>query len=597
MRLTSTLALATACAVGGLAGPLAAQEVTLRSQDESINISGELVEFENDIYILRTNLGTLRISADRVDCFGEACPFQEPEPEPEVAGFVGGPVTLQARDGSVEIQGNLTGFENEIYSVETGFGVLEISVIDAVCIGDACPVVRRFAKDIKLAASSELSSDLVANLAEGFAAANGASFGAEQGEGGVPSYVLTAAGGELLASVDLTSLDSTSAVQTVVDGKADIAALTRSIRQDERTALLGEATEGSTRGEREIILALDALSVIVSPSNPVRVIGEAELSRIFAGEVTDWAQLGGQPGPVNLYVRSSDSGTGTVFNDLVMQPSGQGISVAANVLASDADITQAVMQDPNGIGYTNFSSRSRAKAIDIRGECGIQTPASEFTIKTEEYPLTRRIYMYRPEASIPETAVEFIDYIKTNAAQTIVGETGYVDQNVKSVSVNEQGLRFAAMLLPTEADVTYEDIQSMVSSLVSSDRLSLTFRFESGSARLDTRAQGDVLRLAQMIDSGAFDNKELLVIGFTDSLGVGDINASLSQARAEQVREAVLAATQTEKAVGVPISAIGYGELSPLGCNETANGRRINRRVEIWTRDLVAETAEEPEES
>jgi phosphate transport system substrate-binding protein len=30
--------------------------------------------------------------------------------------------------------------------------------------------------------------------------------------------------------------------------------------------------------------------------------------------------------------------------------------------------------------------------------------------------------------------------------------------------------------------------------------------------------------------------------------------------------------------------ASGYGELAPVTCNDTAEGRRINRRVEVWLR-------------
>jgi len=77
------------------------------------------------------------------------------------------------------------------------------------------------------------------------------------------------------------------------------------------------------------------------------------------------------------------------------------------------------------------------------------------------------------------------------------------------------------------------------------------------------------------------------LIGFTDSVGRGDLNLSLSQARAEQVRQALVSAAPPGALADSQIRVAGYGEMSPLGCNETLNGRRINRRVEVWSRDLV----------
>jgi len=67
------------------------------------------------------------------------------------------------------------------------------------------------------------------------------------------------------------------------------------------------------------------------------------------------------------------------------------------------------------------------------------------------------------------------------------------------------------------------------------------------------------------------------------------LNTELSQRRADQVRTALLEA-KPDLAERINFQALGYGEVSPLACNETAEGRRINRRVEVWIRDDVTQT-------
>ena len=54
-----------------------ADEVTLKSSDGTVNIVGEFQGFEENAYIIKTGLGELRISAERVRCEGEACPVFE----------------------------------------------------------------------------------------------------------------------------------------------------------------------------------------------------------------------------------------------------------------------------------------------------------------------------------------------------------------------------------------------------------------------------------------------------------------------------------------------------------------------------------------
>ena len=592
MNTISRIALAAVLTYSGAiavqAQDAANNEVTLRSQDETVNLTGELLSFEDDIYVIKTNLGALRISSDRVTCIGEACP--RTEPEPVVEAFVPGIVTLRASDGQTEITGTLLAFEDDTYFLQTGFGELQIAAADNICVGDSCPRSRVDAKDVAIAASDELPAELLRGLLEGFAQFKDVEVTDETGDKGGKTLLFTQADGEEVANVTLASNTSTGAFESLIAGDADLAATTRSVRDEERVSLIGLNPDDTTQSSAETVLALDALAMVVSPTNRVRAISEGDIARIFSGEITDWAELGDVPGPINLYVRASESGTATVFDDLVMGPSGRQVSPTATIMPTDEAIARAVLTDPLGIGYTSYSTQGDAKALAVRGVCGIQTPVNDFTIKTEEYPLTRRIYMYRPQSLIPQPATEFVDFVKTNAAQDIVKRSGYIGQDVTSLSVNEQGLRFVSTILPSDSgdvDVDLSEVQDMLQNLVSAERLSLTFRFQPASTILDSRSQTDAVRLAEMIDEGAFDNKEILIIGFSDSVGEGAVNLNLSAARARQVRDSILAQVQTAQASDLSIQTIGYGEMSPLGCNETIQGRKINRRVEIWTKDIV----------
>ena len=68
-----------------------------------------------------------------------------------------------------------------------------------------------------------------------------------------------------------------------------------------------------------------------------------------------------------------------------------------------------------------------------------------------------------------------------------------------------------------------------------------------------------------------------LVEGHTDHTGDANYNGMLSEARAQSVRDALIAA-------GAPVQRVearGYGEARPVASNRTLEGRQLNRRVEI----------------
>ena len=75
-----------------------------------------------------------------------------------------------------------------------------------------------------------------------------------------------------------------------------------------------------------------------------------------------------------------------------------------------------------------------------------------------------------------------------------------------------------------------------------------------------------------------FGEPDVVIEGHTDSTGSDEVNEHLSQQRAEAVRQ-YLVANRT-----LPydrIVAVGYGSMRPLASNQTAEGRAINRRIDV----------------
>lgn len=111
------------------------------------------------------------------------------------------------------------------------------------------------------------------------------------------------------------------------------------------------------------------------------------------------------------------------------------------------------------------------------------------------------------------------------------------------------------------------------------NELFVTFRsdnqFEVGSFVFNPAAQQDVGRLGQVL--AEFDKTNILVAGHTDSTGSEELNQTLSERRANAVKNILLA----QGVAADRLTTIGFGESAPLADNNTDYGRQQNRRVEI----------------
>ena len=76
-----------------------------------------------------------------------------------------------------------------------------------------------------------------------------------------------------------------------------------------------------------------------------------------------------------------------------------------------------------------------------------------------------------------------------------------------------------------------------------------------------------------------YDGATLTIEGHTDSVGKDDFNMTLSQKRAESVRQYLIGKGISD----ARLISVGFGETKPIATNNTSLGKAKNRRVELKT--------------
>ncbi len=102
--------------------------------------------------------------------------------------------------------------------------------------------------------------------------------------------------------------------------------------------------------------------------------------------------------------------------------------------------------------------------------------------------------------------------------------------------------------------------------------------FETGKSTLQPAAYDRLRTLARTLND--YPHSHVIVKGHTDSVGEDALNQRLSEERADQVRNFLIA----EAVAPIRLTAIGFGESMPVARNETQVGRSQNRRVEVEIR-------------
>ncbi|RME31097.1 MAG: PstS family phosphate ABC transporter substrate-binding protein [Thermoflexia bacterium] len=214
-------------------------------------------------------------------------------------------------------------------------------------------------------------------------------------------------------------------IAALINGTAHIANASRAMKPEE-----AEAARANGTTPVEFTVALDAIAVVVHPSNPVNQLTLAQISAIYTGKITNWRQVGGEGRPIVLLSRESNSGTYMYFLEHVIRlgdpKSDLLFSPETLLMPLSEGISAEVRQNPNAIGYDGLgyvTPDQKVIAVGVDEEGSFILPSVE-TVNDGSYPISRPLYMYT--AGEPQGVVRAcMDWILTKG-QAIVPNLGFV---------------------------------------------------------------------------------------------------------------------------------------------------------------------------
>lgn len=219
-------------------------------------------------------------------------------------------------------------------------------------------------------------------------------------------------------------------VQAMYDRKAKTIVISRDLDEKEKNYLRSIKIE--LRSEK---IALDAIALILHPSNKDTLITVDELKALLTGKNTRWNSTGNE---IKVVYDKPNSAN---FNYLTKLCGNQANNKAIFAAKSNEEVINFVKKNPNAMGIIglnwisdddDFDTKDFLKGIKVMGVAKKKNttyfqPYNGF-MYTQEYPLTRDIWMIN-KGRRSGLHSGFVLFMKNEIGQTIIQQAGLVPAN------------------------------------------------------------------------------------------------------------------------------------------------------------------------
>lgn len=192
-------------------------------------------------------------------------------------------------------------------------------------------------------------------------------------------------------------------IKALLNGEVDMAGAGRLLTADEKS-----------KGLVEHFLGWDTLAIIVHDENPIESLSLEQLQGIFSGKITDWQDVGGNPGPIVVVTSPRGSGMRSAIKTLILKDRDFSKREIISAIVAEAD--QQISMFKTGITALSNSmlDANNVKAILVGGA----GPSAE-NIKNDSYPLAKPlalITMGEPQGDL----ARFFDVVRSEQGRAIL---------------------------------------------------------------------------------------------------------------------------------------------------------------------------------
>ncbi|HLP88709.1 MAG TPA: substrate-binding domain-containing protein [Nostocaceae cyanobacterium] len=208
-----------------------------------------------------------------------------------------------------------------------------------------------------------------------------------------------------------------AALQALIDGKIDVAAIARELTAAEKA-----------QGLEAISLRREKIAIVVGVSNSFKgSLSNKQLAKVFRGEITDWSELGGKAGKIRIIERPANSDTRNALRGYPPFENAESSTKANIVQLSEDSPAQVVKQlGKDGISYMlahQVYKLPDVKAVDIE----------ETGTEDAQYPFSQPlVYVYKQNPSPNVSA--FLGFVLAQAGQNAVEEARNAEASAIAIS-------------------------------------------------------------------------------------------------------------------------------------------------------------------
>lgn len=230
-----------------------------------------------------------------------------------------------------------------------------------------------------------------------------------------------------------SGLGSGAGITAFINGEVDIAQASRQMKDDEITQ-----AQDAGLDPFETTIFNDALAIVVHPDNPITELTEEEVAKIFAGQITDWSEVGGDGGSIEVYTRNEESGTFAYMEEDVIQKvlgDDAAYSDDVNKQANAPAGLTAVSNDSSGIFYAGLGNLAEIPEGSVKvllvanDDASTAVAPSATTVADGSYPIARGLFFYTdgdPATSANAALTAFIEFVLGPTGQAIGERLGFL---------------------------------------------------------------------------------------------------------------------------------------------------------------------------